>query len=163
MPAGPAGQPTGGCLKPPTTGNLGAVTDPGMPELTRLDQLVELMDLDFKLFLRYSRGPAADATHRSVDHESGLTMPGHSANPLTPPGWWSLPPEDWVARSICQYARELAEGSRPWVLTGTVIDFGPDNEPLLVDVQPIAWLGDELVAEAHQRYRERMRIGRSSP
>jgi hypothetical protein len=138
------------------------MTDPGMPELTKLDQLVELMELDLRLFLRYSPGPAADAAHPSVDHESGLTMPGHSANPLSPPEWWTLPPQDWIARSICQYLRELSEGSRPWVLTGDVTDFGPDNEPLLVNVQPVAWLGRELLDEARSRYSERMNAGKAT-
>jgi hypothetical protein len=134
----------------------------GMPELTELRQLTELMEMDIPLFLRYSPGPAADAAHPSVDHESGLTMPGHSANPLAPPRWWTLPPEDWLARRICQYLRELAEGARPWVLTGEVTDFGPDNEPLLVDIAPVAWLSNELLAEAHQRYRDSMNAGKST-
>lgn len=51
---------------------------------------------------------------------------------------------DWVARRVCQYLRELVEGARPWVLTGRVIDFGPDNEPLLDEVRPIAWLSGSL-------------------
>lgn len=41
------------------------------------------------------------------------------------------------------------------------IDVGPDNEPLLVDVRPIAWLCAELVAEARDHHRHRMRAGRS--
>jgi hypothetical protein len=47
------------------------------------------------------------------------------------------------------------------VLTGEVVDFGPDNEPLLVEVRPIAWLTAELVAEAQDRYRRRMDVGRA--
>ncbi|RSM91697.1 hypothetical protein DMH04_01610 [Kibdelosporangium aridum] len=133
-----------------------------MPVLTKLDQLIELMAMDLPLFLRYSPGPEADVAHPSVDHESGLQMPGHSANPLRPPSWWTLPTEDWMARRICQYLRKLDEGARPWVLTGEVTSHGPDNEPLLVNVTPVAWLGDELLAEAHQRYTERMNAGKSS-
>lgn len=132
-----------------------------MPELSRLHQLIELMDMDLRLYLRYSPGPEADAQHPSVDHESGLRMPGHSANPLHPPDWWTLPVEDWVARCICQYMDKRATGARPWVLTGEVASFGPDNEPLLVDVRPVAWLSDELLDEAQRRYRERMNVGKS--
>lgn len=130
-----------------------------MRTLDRLDELVALLDLGVPLYLRYSPGPEADAAHPSVDRESGLAMPGHSANPLRPPGWWTLPVEDWLARGVCQYLRELREGARPWVLTGEVVDHGPDNEPLLVCVQPIAWLSADLVAEAHRRYRHRMDAG----
>ena len=102
-----------------------------MDTLTRLDELVELLDLDLPLYLRYSPGPEADAAHPSTDHESGLTMPGHSATPLAPP------------------------------LTGEVADTGPDNEPLLVAIQPIAWLSPDLVVEAHRHYQQRMDAGRS--
>jgi hypothetical protein len=129
-----------------------------MQTLRRLDELVELLDLGFPVYLRYSPGPEADLVHPSVDHESGLPMPGHSANPLRPPGWWVRPVADWLARRVCQYLRT---DTRPWVLTGEVIDFGPDNEPLLVGVRPIAWLSDELVDEARRRYRQNMAAGRA--
>jgi hypothetical protein len=130
-----------------------------MRSLERLDELAELLDLGLPVYLRYSPGPEADQLHPSVDHESGLPMPGHSANPLSPPGWWTLPVTDWLARSICQYLQRAQGGSRPWVLTGDVVDIGPDNEPLLVGVKPIAWLTPRLVAEARDRYRHRLDAG----
>jgi hypothetical protein len=131
-----------------------------MPTLDRLDELAELLDHDLAVYLRYSPGPEADAAHPSVDHESGLPLPGHSANPLLVPGWWTLPATDWLARRVCQYLRKIEDGARPWVLTGDAVDFGPDNEPLLVRVQPIAWLSADLVREAHLRYRTRLVAGR---
>ncbi|HEY7595938.1 MAG TPA: DUF6098 family protein [Actinophytocola sp.] len=134
----------------------------GLPTLARLAELSALADGDIPVYLRYSPGPVSDAAHPSKDHESGLVMPGVSANPLRPPGWWSLPGADWVARAVCQYLRELDEGARPWVLTGEVVDFGPDNEPLLTGVRPIAWLSRSLVREAHQRYHERLAAGRAT-
>jgi Family of unknown function (DUF6098) len=133
-----------------------------MHTLGRLDDLVELLGLGIPLYLRYSPGPEADAAHPSVDHESGLPMPGHSANPLNPPGWWTRPVTDWLARRVCQYRHQAHDTARPWVLTGEIIDVGPDNEPLLVAVQPIAWLSADLVAEAHQRYHEHMDAGRAT-
>src|SRR5689334_4137409 len=108
----------------------------GLRSLTRLAELAELLDLGVPVYLRYSPGPEADAAHPSVDHESGLPMPGHSANPLRPPGWWTLPSADWLARAVCQYLGKVGAGARPWVLTGEVVDIGPDNEPLLVNTQP---------------------------
>lgn len=133
-----------------------------MPTLTRLDDLTALVDRTSVLYLRYSPGPVADAEHPSRDHESGLMMPGLSVNPLTAPKWWTLPPADWVARSVCQYLRELEEGARPWVLTGRQVDVGPDNEPLLVDVEPVAWLSDDLLAEAREHYRTRLDAGQAT-
>jgi hypothetical protein len=133
-----------------------------LPTLERLDELTRLIDGGLTVYLRYSPGPVADASHPSTDHESSLVMPGLSVNPLTPPGWWSLPVMDWVARRVCQYLRELKEGARPWVLTGQVIDFGPDNEPLVDDVRPIAWLSGSLVREAHRRYHARLNAGKAT-
>jgi hypothetical protein len=132
-----------------------------MHTLQRLDELVELLGLGVPVYLRYSPGPDADAVHPSVDHESGLPMPGHSANPLQPPGWWTRPVADWLARRVCQYLRAHRSDTRPWVLTGEVVDFGPDNEPLLVEVRPIAWLSEELVDEARRRYEGNMDAGRA--
>jgi hypothetical protein len=133
-----------------------------MPTLTSLGELTYLLDHGMTVYLRYSPGPEADAAHPSRDHESGLLMPGVSANPLAPPRWWTRPAEDWVARAVCQYLRELDEGARPWVLTGRVADRGPDNEPLLVDVEPVAWLSGELVREAQRRYREQLDAGQAT-
>jgi hypothetical protein len=133
-----------------------------MGVLTRLDDLEALLDTEVEPYLRYSPGPESDAVHPSKDHESGLLMPGVSVNPLRPPGWWTLPVRDWLARRVCQYLRELAENARPWVLTGRRIDFGPDNEPLLVDIVPIAWLSAELVVEAHEHYRHALNAGRET-
>ena len=134
----------------------------GVFTLARLGELVELCMVGPELYLRYSHGPEADASHPSTDHESGLLMPGHSANPLAPPRWWTLPLDDWLARRVCQYLRETNEGARPWVLHGRVVDFGPDNEPLLVDINPVAWLDVRLIAEAHERYNQRMRVGKAT-
>lgn len=134
----------------------------GLPTLDRLDDLTLLIGQRESVYLRYSPGPLADATHPSKDHESGLLMSGVSAIPLWPPRWWTRPAEDWVARRVCQYLRELDEGARPWVLRGQVIDFGPDNEPLLTDVEPIAWLSDELLAAAHKHYREQFNAGQAT-
>ncbi|GGS47099.1 DUF6098 family protein [Actinokineospora fastidiosa] len=130
--------------------------------LLSLGELAEVCHMGPELYLRYSHGPEADAGHASTDHESGLLMPGLSANPLAAPKWWTLPVEDWLARRVCQYLRETHEGARPWVLHGRVVDFGPDNEPLLVEVNPVAWLDGRLVAEAHARYTERMNVGKST-
>ncbi|MFD4190523.1 DUF6098 family protein [Amycolatopsis thermoflava] len=138
-----------------------AVED-SLPILHRLADLAELLIPGAVVYVRYSPGPESDAEHPSTDHESGLEMPGVSVNPLNAPGWWSLPVEDWLARRIVQYAHQQAEGARPWVLTGKEVDFGPDNEPLLVDVEPIAWISGDLVREAHERYHSRLDAGRAT-
>ena len=114
--------------------------------------------------LRYSRGPDEDMSTGSRDYEADVEMPGLSATPLRPEQWWSRPAEDWVARRVCKYLA-LADGrpdGRPWVLTGEIVGYGPDHEPLLGDVRPLAWIGSRAVAQARQRYRERFNVGRTS-
>ncbi len=124
-----------------------------------LAELAELVRTGAAPYLRYSPGPESDAEHPSTDHESGIVMPGVSVNPLEAPRWWARPLEDWLARRVCQYLRELDEGARPWLLTGRRVDFGPDNEPLLVDITPVAWLAPELLDEARDRYTTRFDAG----
>jgi hypothetical protein len=105
------------------------------------------------------------ARHRSghAGDESGVDLPGLSVTTLSPEPWWNRPASDWVARRVCKYA-ELGEenGRRPWVLTGRVVGYGPDHEPLLVDVEPVAWLDPVVVEESHRRYHERFDPGRDS-
>lgn len=127
-----------------------------------LAELAELLATEKPLYVRYSPGPEADAEQPSTDHESGLRLPGIAANSLTPPRWWTLPAQDWLARRVCQYVREVHEGARPWVLTGREVDFGPDNEPLLDDFRPIAWLAPALLREARERYESNLDAGRAT-
>ena len=140
------------------------MTDPN-PELRpveSLDDLAALVSAEPKLYLRFSSrsDPASDGP--SVDGESGLEMPGVSANPLTPESWWTRPLPDWLARQVCNYVhlKEHEERRRPWVLRGEIVGRGPDNEPLLGDVEPIAVLSDEVLSEAKQRYHEVFDVGR---
>jgi hypothetical protein len=134
-------------------------------ELERLTSLSELADLVRHrpgLHIRYSEGPAHDAGRRSIDTESGLELPGLSVNPLDPETWWTRPLEDWLARQLCQY-RHLAHQNPKrfaWVLSGSLAARGPDCEPLLRDVLPVAALDAVLLEEAERRYRSRFDAGR---
>lgn len=113
-------------------------------------------------YVRYSAGPEHDESERSRDTESGLDLPGLSVNPLHPESWWTRPLEDWLARQVCQYA-ELAEKNPDryaWVLDGRTVARGPDCEPLLTDVEPLAVLSEELLDEAAARYEQAFDAGR---
>ena len=137
------------------------------PHLATIDDLHELADLvaDRRhVFVRYSRGPAEDSDRPSRDYESGLDMPGLSVTPLHPETWWTRPLIDWVARRLCKYLdlAAAAPDRRPWLLTGEVAAYGPDHEPLVADVHPIAWVGPHAVDEARARYRRRSDVGRDS-
>jgi hypothetical protein len=106
------------------------------------------------VFVRFSTAPPDGLDERSVDHETGIRLPGLSVNPLDPPTWWgdrSL--EEWVVRRICTYAHLQDEDpSRTcWMLEGGVVDRGPDNEPLIVPRRPVAVIARSVVAECMRR------------
>ena len=134
----------------------------GLRPIESLEDLAELVRGEPELYLRFSSRSDPECDGPSVDAESGLEMPGVSANPLTPEPWWTRPLPDWLARQVCNYVhlKEHEERRQAWVLRGEVVGRGPDNEPLLGHVEPIALLTDELLYEAKQRYHEAFDVGR---
>lgn len=136
------------------------VTETLYDSIGSLEQLADTVRRYGRLYVRYSEGPVADRD-ASVDTESGLTLPGLSANPLHAQAWWTRELEDWLARQVCRY-RDLREKNPDrfaWVLSGTEVGRGPDNEPLLRAVVPIARLEDALLDEAERRYESRFHAG----
>lgn len=136
-----------------------------LPVLRRLSDVAELIAArNDTVYLRYSHGPDRDLEGgRSRDYEADIDMPGLSVSTVAPEDWWPRPAEEWIARRIRQYADLGAEQDRyPWLLTGRVAGFGPDHEPLLTDIEPLARLDSEILAEAARLYRRRFRVGRDS-
>ena len=127
-----------------------------VPVLDTVEQVVEFVaGADTDVHVRFGQ-PDDDLGSPSVDHESGLTLPGLSVNPVTPPSWWrDRPLEDWVIRQICSYAHlQQQHPERACALvTGTIVDRGPDNEPLLRDARLLAVLDAGVVREAMRRHR----------
>jgi hypothetical protein len=137
--------------------------DAALPVLRSLAELAEQVTAD--AHLRFSRGPEHDRGRRSRDYESGLDLSGLSVNPLAPEPWWQRPVADWLARQVCQYVHLMEEADddrRPWVLRGDVVARGPDNEPLIAAFEPVALLGDELIAEAKRHYAEHFDVAEDS-
>lgn len=116
------------------------------------------------VYLRYSEGPDADLSRGSSrDYEADVELPGLSVTVVSPEPWWSRPVEDWVARRLCKYAElGAAEGRFPWLLTGRVVGNGPDHEPLVQGVLPIARISERAVREALDLYRARFDVGETS-
>ena len=144
----------------PAGGTALFVTETLTDALGSLDELAAAVQRYGRAYVRYSEGPTGDRD-ASVDTESGLTLPGLSVNPLHSEPWWTRPFEDWLARQVCQY-RELQEKNPDrfaWVLCGTEVGRGPDCEPLLREVIPIARLDGVLLDEAVSRYETRFRAG----
>ena len=118
-----------------------------------LDDLARLAAGRDDLFVRWSRSPAQDQqTGLSFDELTGVELPGLSVNSLATEPWWqnrSL--KLWLARRLYDYRHlRTVRGAdvQPWVLEGTIVGRGPDNEPLVRCQTPIAWLSSRLIAEA---------------
>jgi hypothetical protein len=124
-----------------------------LPVLRTLEELADLVRHTSGLHVRWSHGPDADRDLvTSRDGLTGVRLPGLSANPLDLEPWWEeRPVELWVARRLYDYShlpREKGPGVRPWILRGRVKGRGPDNEPLLGDIDPVGWIDEALIKEA---------------
>jgi hypothetical protein len=125
-----------------------------MRTITTLDELTGLAQRRPRLFVRWSRGPDADAAGTSSDDLTGSRLPGLSASPLAVEPWWGdRPLRLWIARRLHDYSHlehDKGPGVRPWLLEGEECGRGPDNEPLVDSVQPVAWIADDIIAEAER-------------
>ncbi|MER7448833.1 DUF6098 family protein [Nocardia beijingensis] len=136
-----------------------------LPILRRLPEVAEFIErTEDTVYLRYSRGPEHDReAGGSRDYEADHEMPGLSVSTIEPEEWWTRAAVDWIARRIHQYADLGAEHDRyAWLLTGRVAGFGPDHEPLLTDIRPLARLTSGVLAEAAQWYHRHFHVGRDS-
>ena len=128
--------------------------DMDLPTIDTIDELAELVDDRTDLYLRWSKGPERDRERRSRDALTGVELPGLSANALAVESWWGdRSRRVWVARRLYDYQHlQDRQGSRtrPWVLAGRECGRGPDNEPLVEDVTPIAWIAPEVAEEARE-------------
>jgi hypothetical protein len=122
--------------------------------VTTLDELTELSLSCPGLYVRWSRGPEADAEGSSCDDLTSVPMPGLSASPLAVEPWWgNRSPRLWTARRLHDYSHlkhDKGPGVRPWVLQGREVGRGPDNEPLVRCDRPVAWVAEEILAEAER-------------
>lgn len=123
-----------------------------LPVVTSLDGVVALLRPSTAVFLRYSGGPLADAAVAARDTESGCVLPGLPVAPLVPETWWLRPSREWIARQLCQFSELWGGRLTGWILTGRTCGRGPDGEPLVTDVRPLALLGDECLDEASHLY-----------
>ncbi|WP_020661196.1 DUF6098 family protein [Amycolatopsis benzoatilytica] len=135
--------------------------DSSLPVLGCLDGLVSAFRRagEQDLYVRWSRGPGVDlrSGEQSRDGLTGIALPGLSANSLARQPWWrDRPLRLWLARRLHDYEHLRERGGpgvRAWLLRGREIARGPDNEPLVVDAQPLAWIADEVMLEARRLVR----------
>jgi hypothetical protein len=144
--------------RPPATENE------ELPVVDDFEELVRLVEERPGMYLRHSAGPAPDAeAGPSIDYEGEVRLPGLSATTISPEPWWPRSVADWIARRVCLYAELGDEPERfPWLLTGRMVGRGPDHEPLVVDVHPVARIGESALTAAEQHYRRHFHVGRTS-
>jgi hypothetical protein len=71
--------------------------------------------------------------------------------------------EDWVARRLCKYSELGEEAQRfAWVLAGRVVGNGPDHEPLVDAVRPMACVSTVALDQAKRLYQERFAVSQNS-
>ncbi|MFF7813645.1 DUF6098 family protein [Streptomyces sp. NPDC007945] len=124
-----------------------------MPSLSTLDDVARLVADRHDIYVRWSRGPDPDLrSASSADDLTGVRLPGLSASALGIEDWWEeRPARLWVARRLydyCHLPRLKDPLTRPWLLRGREVARGPDNEPLVSDVEPLAWVDDDVITEA---------------
>ena len=127
-----------------------------LAQMETMGEVVDLVKAEPGLYVRFSAGPEADAGSQSRDGESGCLLPGLSVYRLAPEPWWTRPVAEWVARQLYQHEHLAADGRFPWVLIGAEVGRGPDSEPLVVRVEPIAVMAPAVREEAQKIYRSRL-------
>ncbi|MFF8602456.1 DUF6098 family protein [Streptomyces sp. NPDC015232] len=120
---------------------------------TTLDALTRAVGDREDLYVRWSLGPEHDLREESSQDElTGVALPGLSASPLGREAWWGdRSARLWVARRLydyCHLPRVRDPRTRPWLLRGTEVARGPDNEPLVTGVEPLGWIARAVIAEA---------------
>ncbi|MER7695880.1 MULTISPECIES: DUF6098 family protein [unclassified Streptomyces] len=125
-----------------------------MTVFATLDAVAELIMSRDGLYVRWSRGPGRDLeTVSSRDELTGVPLPGLSANALDVEDWWgNRSVRTWAARRLYDYShlpRVKGSEARPWVLHGTEVGRGPDNEPLVRQIEPLGWIAPPVIAQAN--------------
>jgi hypothetical protein len=121
-------------------------------EVMTVAGIVELQRRHGALHVRFSAGPDDDARTGGRHPESGYTLPGLPAWPLQAEPWWPAGQAVWIARQLVQNSYQLTAGTRAWLLVGDVVGRGPDCEPLLAHVQPVASVAGYAIQEAQGIY-----------
>lgn len=129
-----------------------------LPAVTALAELSRLVDRCPTLYIRHSRGPRADLVNgESFDYEFRYHLPGLSVARLSPEPWWPGDTIGWIARRVSQYSQLSRFGRCAWLCRGTVVARGPDHEPVLRNITPVARTARSLLVEAECRYRAAIR------
>lgn len=122
------------------------------PVLETLSQVVEQCGDRQDVYLRFGYGPDDGDASARRERVSGYLLPGVPAWPLCPEPWWGAGARVWVARQLARRAYLGHAGAEPWLVTGEVRGRGPDCEPLIGHVTPVALIHRRVLAEAEESH-----------
>jgi hypothetical protein len=129
---------------------MSLVSDSTVVVLTSFEAVLDTVRrAERPLYVRFAASQPGSSSRPSIDHASGLTLPGLAVNALCPPAWWrDRPQEDWVRRRIATYAhlQQHHPDRLCWLLHGQVVDRGPDNEPLIIAAEAVGLIAASVVA-----------------
>lgn len=110
---------------------------------------------DAPIYVRFSMGPKVDEKYGwcSRNHVTGHSEAGLSVNPLIPecPLWEDMDLQkrrEWVAQQVCEY-QHIGEG-RCWLMHADECGTGSDNEPIVENVRPFAYVSLPALDEANE-------------
>lgn len=119
-----------------------------MKTITTLKSLATLIDEMGVVFVRWSKGYAADKKggFRSKNHATGAWEPGLSVQTLDRED--AAKGEAWLWRLLLDYQALAWHGARPYLCTGEVVGRGSDGEDCITDVVQVAALAKALWSPA---------------
>ncbi|ROR73827.1 DUF6098 family protein [Bogoriella caseilytica] len=130
-----------------------AATPASSPPLRSIGQIVLLMQTVGPLYLHvpdpHSIG-SRDGEFR--DPESTFRLPGAPAWSLQPESWWLDSTATWVARRLARHATHAATAPAPTLLSGEIVSWGIDGQPLIGGHRTVAFLDADVFVEAQATY-----------
>jgi len=123
-----------------------------LPVLETLSEVIEASGGREDVYLRFSYSPDDGDAAARRERESGYLLPGVPAWPMNPEPWWGAGSRVWVARQLARRAHLSHAGAEPWLVSGEIRGRGPDCEPLIAHVSPIALVHRRVLAEAEESH-----------
>ncbi|WP_152190664.1 DUF6098 family protein [Georgenia satyanarayanai] len=123
-----------------------------LPVLVTLSDVVRACSAHDDVYLRFSYSPDDSDTSNRRERESGNLLPGVPAWPMCPEPWWGAGSRTWIARQLTRHSHLVHSGIEPWLIAGQVRGRGPDCEPLIAHLRPLALVSHKVLVEADESY-----------
>lgn len=123
------------------------------PALRSIGQILQLMQTHGPLFLHVPDPESLGARAGEFrDPDSSFRLPGAPAWSLRPESWWLDSTATWVARRLAKHASHCATTPTPTLLSGEIVSWGIDGQPLIGQYRTVATLDGDIFVEAQATY-----------